>query len=569
MDKLQPLIRHRFWILAGLVVPLVMYGYYSANGQLKAATAAREEKLKSTLNGISSGIAPNEDYIKNLTVFNEFLEASVDDAIVQLWQNQQKRMTWPPLVANKVPKDFLGPFDQQVPLIYKGAYEEVFRKLQERVQPVRPLDPMARFDRNKPIQPNQKVVLMANLPQVTFGQFVTSEETWDAQIDVWMTELLLDAIVKMNEGKDSATEAVIRRLDVLQLMGGDGTPKTSDSGSSGMEGDMMGGMGMEASAMGMGMGGGGQGAANIPTKVDFDPAEEFGPAVDNAGGMGEMSMDMMSMEGAGGGTGPAPPRRYIGDPEAAPYFERGFYMSVIIQQNKIADFIIELANSDWPVQIRRFQVGVNPYRTNQPQGSFESMPGVMDEFSIGEAGLGNFGPPAMETAPSMAGGLEFSGQPGMGGFGDAMGGRGVVRPNIFAQNLPPFATQAMNHPDLVRLDVCGVITMYKQPTEVLEAVKVRKANAQQSGQARPAAAQPAPAAEPEAPATEEGTPAPTAMPAAADGAASPATPAEAGTPAIPAPVNEANPAPTATPPETPPAAEAPAAESPQATPPQQ
>ncbi|WP_437190749.1 hypothetical protein [Planctomicrobium sp. SH527] len=565
MDKLQPLIRQRFWILAGLVLPLVMYGYYSANSQLKAATAAREEKLKSTLNGVSSGIAPNEDYIKQLTVFNEFLEASVDDAIVQLWQQQQKRMTWPPLVANKVPKDFLGPFDQQVPLIYKGAYEEVFRKLQERVQPVRPLDPMARFDRNKPIQPNQKVVLMANLPQVTFGQFVTSEETWDAQIDVWMTELLLDAIVKMNEGKDSATEAVIRRLDILQLLGGDGTPKTSDSGSSGMEGDMMGGM--EASAMGMGMGGGSQGAANIPTKIDFDPAEEFGPALDSAGGMGEMSMDMMSMEGAGG-TGPAPPRRYIGDPEAAPYFERGFYMSVIIQQNKIADFIVELANSDWPVQVRRFQVGVNPYRTNQPQGGFESMPGVMDEFSMGEAGMGAFGPPTMEAGPSMAGGLEFSGQPGMGGFGDAMGGRGVVRPNIFAQNLPPFASQAMNHPDLVRLDVCGVITMYKQPTEVLEAVKVRKANPQSpAGGAGPAGAAPAaapavePTTEPTAePATEEGTPAPTAMPAAADGAA------PAATPAIPAPVNEAIPAPATTTPESP---AAPAADTPQANPPQQ
>ena len=32
MDKLQPVIKHRFWILAALVPPLCIFGYYKANG---------------------------------------------------------------------------------------------------------------------------------------------------------------------------------------------------------------------------------------------------------------------------------------------------------------------------------------------------------------------------------------------------------------------------------------------------------------------------------------------------------------------------------------------------------
>src|SRR5690606_32163531 len=67
----------------------------------------------------------------------------------------------------------------------------------------------------------------------------------------------------------------------------------------------------------------------------------------------------------GGASAAAPPKRYTAETEEAPFLERGFYLSVIIMQTKIPDFIVTLANSDWPVQVRRFQVGVNPYRVDQ------------------------------------------------------------------------------------------------------------------------------------------------------------------------------------------------------------
>src|SRR5690606_30600093 len=134
MDKLKPLLRNHFWILAGLVVPLILYGYYSANGSLKAATAEREKTLTEVKNGVSSGNEPNEDYIKKLEHINTFLEASVQDAIVDLWRKQQERMTWPQAVAARIPEEFLADFDQQVPFIYKGLYPQLIRRLQKRAQ---------------------------------------------------------------------------------------------------------------------------------------------------------------------------------------------------------------------------------------------------------------------------------------------------------------------------------------------------------------------------------------------------------------------------------------------------
>ncbi|MDB4733583.1 hypothetical protein OAF42_03980 [Planctomicrobium sp.] len=72
MDKLQPIIKNRFWILAGLVVPLAMYGFFSANSKLKAATTARETELKGVLSNIPGGTNdPNEEYAAGLQKIND------------------------------------------------------------------------------------------------------------------------------------------------------------------------------------------------------------------------------------------------------------------------------------------------------------------------------------------------------------------------------------------------------------------------------------------------------------------------------------------------------------------
>lgn len=470
MDKLQPLIRNRFWILIGLVIPLVLYGYYSANGSLKQATVERETALDGVKNGVSSGFEPNEDYIKKLSHINAFLDESVQDAIVDLWRKQQERMTWPRAVASRVPDDFMGEFDRQVPFIYKGLYPELIRRLQKRVQPVEPIpattttNPMG-IGTGTPIPgrpqtpaPNQKVILGAMVPHAQFADFgITSQEMWDAQIDIWMTELLFDAIVKINEDKETISDAVVRRIDLIELVGGTGEPLTKDAGA-------VGGGGFDEEG---GMGGGGMmsGPINIPKDVAFPVAEEFGPAVDAAveGGGGDYESGGF---GAAGAAGPVQ-KRYIAETEEAPFLERGFYLSVIIQQTKIPDFITTLVNSDWPIQVRRFQVGENPYRQSGPGTVGNTFSRGYEEES-GFSGSGAFG-----RGSGIGMGSRLRGR--TSGTGRDLSTSALV--NIYDSNLPEYATASLNHPDLVRLDLCGVITMYRQPKEILEAVAARNAAA--------------------------------------------------------------------------------------------
>lgn len=469
MEKLEPIIRNRFWILAFLVLPMAMYGFYSANGALKEKTEARISELKGI--NVSNGFEPNEHYTKNLAAINDRYEQLINQEIVKLWNHQKQRMVWPTIVANKVPEEFMGEFDLDTLFTYKGEYKNVMEDLVHYAEPVMPRTqsgmgaggPMGRPIGNKePVYAwKQKVILATTLPAAQFGALaITSQEMWDAQIDIWMTRLLLDAVRNINRDKDSVTEAVVRRIDQLYLFGGDGQPVLVGSGGGGGDSGGYGDEGM----MGTGMdGGGGGGAAGskIASSVSFSPAQEFGagglPTGNTGGGGGG---EMYSAEGSGGyesGGGDGGPKevlRYISESEEAPYLERGFYMSVIILQERMPDFLVELANSDWPIRVVRFQVGMNPYRQENRLMGMQNM--LSGEGAYESAG-GGYG--ASGGSPFGGGSMGGAMEGGLGGPKSAFGG--------LANGLPEFAQAALNHPDLIQLDLCGVITMYKQPTELL------------------------------------------------------------------------------------------------------
>lgn len=526
MDKLQPIIQNRFWILAGLVLPLAMYGFYSANSSLSAATQSREEALKSALSNIPSGTNDaNEEYAAGLAKINETYAETVEKSIIDIWNRQAQLMTWPPVVDRYVPELFLGEFDYRGIVAYQEAYERLMRDLQTRVQPVMPLErrggvgggptgavgpmgigPMGPMRGAVPPQAEkmadvpwkQKVVLAASIPQARFGRMrATSQQVWNAQIDIWMTGLLFDAIARLNDDKDSVTESVLRRLDVLRLFGGDGQPiVTGGAAPSGGTGDSYGGgeeamYGMEMEA-GMNQGLAGDGGAERGIKalpINFDPKQEFGSDADPnaapAGGGGGGS-EYPGGEGGFGGGGmraAGPKLRYIADADDKPFYERGFYMSVIIMQNKIPDFLVELANSEWPVRVTRFHVGKNPYyKPSRSTGGRNLLAGG----GYGGAGYGGaeYGSEIYETEGSMGnpyGGME-------GGSGSPFGGAGAQAPSIpgvggLTKNLPAVADAAMQHPNLVQLDLCGVITMYKQPQSIVTVLE--------AGGAVPASSDPA------------------------------------------------------------------------------
>ena len=416
MDKLQPLIRHKFWIIFGLTLPIALFAYFSASGKMAEATTAQETKLDTTLKGVTDGASdPNETYAAGAKVINEEMNVRFETQVQKLWELQTERMTWPKVMVERVPKKFRGEINKSDRYHYMRAYPAILERVWERVQPYVGDKRTNPYLRNKDVDWPQKVLIngMA-LPHAEFDMSAPADndEIWDAQEDIWLLELIFDAVVRTNADASFVSDAPVREIDYINLTSGSGESSVVAMSTGGYGGeDMMdagGAMGAEMMGM-MGGGKGGRGGAgglgNIGG-VSFNVAEEFGPPVpippeEGEGGMGmgagdeyEMGMGMGMGAGAmaagmgammGGGALQAGMKvqRYMGpdgmDPFEGPYRERGFYMSVIILQEKIPDFLAELSSSPWPIRIGRFQFGPNPYAPQDMSGG---------QSGFGMAGMG-------------------------------------------------------------------------------------------------------------------------------------------------------------------------------------
>lgn len=465
MDKLEPIMKNHFWILLVPLLSMNLWGYFSANGALKEATKAREGALDSVKGGIPSGTTdPNEKYISELKTRNEFLEKYVNDELLDLWKRQQAKMVWPPRVAADIPQIYLSDIkDNVVRFTYQKDYADVLRQLHESVEPF--------VADKRGISWTPKVDFPFQLiPQMEVGNLtITSKQMWDAQEDVWVTQFVLNAIRQMNKDADSETSAVVRRVLAFRLLGGEGAIEGGGEAAA-AEGS---GNSMDMSSAYQGTGnqpvGGGQGgqagqASKITSSVKFDPAEEFGPGGEpEAGGRngGGMTMTMSSSQPTGeedATAGPSGPLRYVKDVPENPYVERGFYLSVIINQNKLVDFLVSLSNSEWPIRVVRFHFGKNPYA----QDPFSSARGGGGNLaSMGMRGRGGMPPGGYSSNPSSSGSSAFTPTGNTSSFtGGMAGGRGAAADT-------GYPVDALQHPDLVQLDLAGLITMYRQPPEVV------------------------------------------------------------------------------------------------------
>jgi hypothetical protein len=225
------------------------------------------------------------------------------------------------------------------------------------------------------------------------------------------------------------------------------------------------------------------GGGGPAVKVAFNPAEEFGtggqPATMAGGSMGGMggmmlggdrgmltgaAMSGSSGEGMTGATAPAKLLRYVKEDASASYRERGFYMSVLIDQRRVAEFLVELSNSDWPIRLGRFHVGPNP-DAGKGGGMYD---GGMGGPMMGMMGAGY---PGMEPGYDAGTDMGIMGLEGDMSFAPGYGGEegGFGPPSL---NPTGEAVQLLTHPDLVQLDLCGYITFYMPPpAEVLAAVQ--------------------------------------------------------------------------------------------------
>jgi hypothetical protein len=197
VDK-EFLMKHRFWILLGVDVPLVLIAYliivFSVSSVI-SAEAAKVETAKKDLRGISN--PKNDKWVKAAATRADNVTGKQNDVWGRAWQAQDGLMTWPAEMTPKYGRAYFGdPIDPKDLADYASRwYKKQLQEVVDMPQPTNELRPpqvlvqykgnsyegILRFiDWNKEIPPS-------------------TEEAWLAQEDLWVQRELLRIIRDANE----------------------------------------------------------------------------------------------------------------------------------------------------------------------------------------------------------------------------------------------------------------------------------------------------------------------------------------------------------------------------------
>lgn len=445
MERLQPILKQKFWILLGIGLVMTFVGWWMATGTMAATITTRQSEIKAAEGKVPSGEIPNNEWSAGLAAVNVQQDLAVKNASRILWERQRAKMTWPETVAEFAWKNgYRGAIDIAGRENYRQDYENDWRRVWETVRPFSRIDGSGIVDFS-----------MAKLPRSQWGNLAPSaDEMWDAQEDLWLLESLLQSITEVNGGPNGTRlDAIIHQIERLTLHGGQPagqrTLPSAGGGSSTSTTampEMPGGFGS----------GGSSGGSSQNVSADFDVKEEFGDdALAGGGGQASGSTAMATIPGGMGGPS-VKTKRYIDDDQNMPFKTRGFYMTVVMDHRKIPNLISELTASEksaWPIEILRVQY----MRLHEDDIDGRGMPGGGGFNSPVAGGTESFGNTGFPSTSSDAG----FGQSTTSNFTlDTEGSGGTVTPQ--GQAALAALNNAVQDPNMARVSLCGIITLYRE-----------------------------------------------------------------------------------------------------------
>lgn len=469
MDKLQPIIKHHFWIVFLIALMLPPVAWWMTTGELAAEISERTSSLDSTFSGIASGQgAPNDDWTNGVNQLIDIRTQANRLALDRLWKAQTDLMVWPPNVAGWMADcPYRGEIDdvrikQNLPNIYRGDYEIALRRVWLIPEPID--DGKTRVDPEL----SQKVVFpYASIPRIDATKWSalppTWQEIWNAQEDLWLLSEVLGAVRKTNDSTSSITDSYVKQILQVQLFGGKRAAAPASAGGS-TAGSSYPGSGMPGMMPGMPGGVARRGAtAALSKPAEFSISEEYEVAGGGAGG-GPSMANYMNEEGgpsaAGVATDPnSDENRYLQAEDA--YRTRGFKLKVAIHQMQVPTLIRELLNSQYPIEIIRFQQSaMNPEEPGKPAARKSMYPG-----GNAVAGLSGGYPDGEGEFPTESEGSfeDYSSEENFGFEGEGGTGGDSLASKSYA--IPAIANvqAALEDRDLVELVVVGEIYIYNPP----------------------------------------------------------------------------------------------------------
>ncbi|MEY3458734.1 MAG: hypothetical protein RL215_1891, partial [Planctomycetota bacterium] len=184
MDKLQPLIKHRYWICFGFALIFALTAWLLASGSIAAEIDARTASVKGSFDKSGQGKdQPNQKWVEAAKKKNENDAASYKKAATSLRERQISARRWPDMISEEM----------------KGiAYQEVIQNqlTREKWASIYRDEVEALLEIVKPFRDGKGLVVVDSnrITHRPYNSWITakpqSREIWDAQEDIWLLRSL-------------------------------------------------------------------------------------------------------------------------------------------------------------------------------------------------------------------------------------------------------------------------------------------------------------------------------------------------------------------------------------------
>jgi hypothetical protein len=415
-EILRQIIKYRFWISISVAALFAVIAYSVGSGPIREAAAKETSAINAAekeVQGYTGNNIPTKEYKPIVEEKTQVLTQDVNAAWRTLYERQAPLLTWPgetqqrfqtwgrqwpekvdPKKIELAEVDYIEAYPAYVAMVYKTFNPfnyETGEGVVASPSEGELLSP-AHFDQ-------------AHLPDLG--------KIWAAQERLWIQRTVLEVIAEVNKNAKKWDEAIIRQIVSLDVGSPDSQDQRSLAKAETLEesqgiyapGEEPAADGTGGSADAASLGGGG--------KAGF---------MSGMGGMGRRGGGEMSgMGGSMGGSmgaGQAPGSVFYVKSDSDKYKILPLAVTVLIDQDRVQDFLVELENSPMWIQVKDFELVRSPIRVARPEkgeagSSLGGMAGMM-------GGMGRMG--SMGGIVGMGGMMQQMQQSMMARQGGAMSG---------------------------------------------------------------------------------------------------------------------------------------------------
>ncbi len=353
-EILRQAIKYRFWISVGLSLLLPVIAYAVGSGEIKQKALEEAGKIEQAAKDVkqyAQGTIPNRQYKPEVDKKREVLSQDVNASWKKLYARQAPLLTWPSSVEDRFPKwgrkwpeNVDASAVQDAIVEYVNSYDRFVQQVYETFHPFDPIEGTGIV-----ASPAKEMLLRPS--KFTVEAPPELGKVWAAQERLWIQRTLLQVIADVNADAKSWDTAIVRQINLLEV----GSPLAQDQISMVHDGVIE-----EAPAVT-------NPAAPVPTTATGSSSSSSAPGAESPG----------MMPGSGiMGMGQTGDRLFYIKTDGAQYKVLPFEMTVLVEQNRIQDFLVALENSPMAIQINDFEMAKPAQRVAKPKKGDSMFPGM-------------------------------------------------------------------------------------------------------------------------------------------------------------------------------------------------